>query len=92
MTKSALRDQLSEWIDEATLFLGSEEGEFDTCIVGVTERDGQPVLVYDTDLVIAALEQQGMSDDEAWDWFGFNIEGARLGPGTPIYMRSLRAL
>jgi hypothetical protein len=83
---------LASYIDPETLFLGSEDGEFDSAIIGVGERDGHVVLVYDRDLIIGCLGKSGMTDEDAWDWYGFNIEGAFMGPRTPIYVSRLNML
>ncbi len=55
------------------------------CIVGMT-YDGSKVI-YDAALVIQSLmEDQGMTDEEAVDWFEYNMLGSYLGDGTPIFM------
>jgi hypothetical protein len=58
---------------------------YDKCIVGTT-YDGSKVI-YDTHLVLQSLmEDQGMTDEEALDWFEYNMLGSYLGEGTPIFM------
>lgn len=72
--------------EEELLFLGSNDGEYDHTIVGVTTREGYPVLVYDTFKIVEYLEHCGMSFEDAWEWFNFNIEGSHMGDRTPIYL------
>tara|TARA_R110002110_G_scaffold398754_1_gene614418 strand:- start:45 stop:329 length:285 start_codon:yes stop_codon:yes gene_type:complete len=61
---------------------------FDKALLGVGSRFGQPdIAVYDTDKCIEILQAQGMTYEEAWDTFDFNIVGAWLGEKTPIYMK-----
>lgn len=61
---------------------------FDTALIGTAHRVGQGLLlVYSVDGILDVLERQGMSPEEAQEWFDYNIEGAYLGPGTPIYVR-----
>lgn len=88
--RALISDALDD--DEPTMFLGSQEGEFDEAILGITRRDGVAVLVYDTEKVIECLTKDGMTVDEAWDWYFFNIEGAYMGPGTPFYLTSVKML
>lgn len=60
---------------------------FDAALIGVAFRCGQmPLLVYDTALIIAELERQGMSPEEAEEYATFNIVEAWCGPGTPLML------
>lgn len=60
---------------------------YDKCIVAVTYHGDK--VVYDTDLVLKCLmEEEGMSDEEALDWFEYNMVGSYLGDGTPIFIKS----
>ena len=60
---------------------------YDDCIVGVVDRCGQETfLVYDPDLVVKQLMDDGMTWDEAWEYFHFNQAGAYVGDGTPGFL------
>ena len=60
---------------------------FEDCIVGVAERfGGPPVAVLDLEKMLKKLEKDGMSYDEALEYFEFNILGAYVGEQTPVYM------
>lgn len=61
---------------------------YDDCIVGVCCRFGQvPILAYDYRRVINKLmEEQGMSREEADEWFNYNQIGAWVGDGTPCFI------
>lgn len=60
--------------------------EFDKALIGVQLNGTQECAVYDTGLVIEVLmETQGWDYDEALDWFYTNIEGAYMGPGSPVF-------
>lgn len=65
---------------------------FDDCCVGVVERFGmQPTFCYDTNLVIEKLmNRDGMSDEEAWEFFHVNQIGAWVGDGTPCFISHMR--
>jgi len=60
---------------------------YDQAIIGVGERCGQPpVLVYDVDKLMKILREDMPDDDDAQEWFDFNIAGAWLGDKTPILL------
>lgn len=42
------------------------------------------VLVYDAELIRSNLVMDGMTSEEAREFIEFNIEGAYMGPDTPI--------
>lgn len=46
-----------------------------------------PVLVYDSRAIVANLQTaDGLSEEEAWEHFEFNIVGAWVGQGTPLFL------
>lgn len=55
---------------------------FDDAIIGIT-TDGR--LVYSIDTIIKILKKD-MSEDDAYEYFYFNIEGAYIGEHTPLYI------
>ena len=60
---------------------------FDDCIIGVVERFGmEPIICYDKDKVINSLQNEGMSYEEAYEYFDYNIIGAFVGETTPAFM------
>ena len=60
---------------------------FDAALIGTGERCGQPTLaVYDREKCIEVLQGQGMSYDEAQEYFDFNVVGAWVGEQTPIFV------
>jgi hypothetical protein len=78
---------LHEWIaahnENALLADG-----FDDAIVGVAMRCSMPALVvYDAAKCIDILMQRdGMSHEEAFEFFDFNTLGAWAGEGTPLFL------
>jgi hypothetical protein len=59
----------------------------DAAIVGVGRQYTKPALVvYDYDLIVAALTEQGMDEDEVVDYVGFNILDAWMGENTPFVL------
>ena len=62
---------------------------FDDCIMGVGARLGsEPFVIYDYDRVIATLQSQGMTYDEAVEYHEFNQLGAYVGEHTPGFIRT----
>lgn len=56
---------------------------FDSCLIG---KDSKERAVYDADAMIAVMmERDGMTLDEAEEYFWFNIDGAYMGDETPVY-------
>lgn len=63
--------------------------DFDQAVVSITtNQEGQVVAVYDEIKIIDVLMDQGMTEDEAWEYFYFNIEGAYMGKNTPVYKKA----
>lgn len=60
---------------------------FDDCVVGICERFGmEAVLAYDRDKVIAKLMGEGMTEEEAEEFFEYNQIGAWMGERTPVFV------
>ena len=60
---------------------------FDDCIAGIVERIGQPpIICYDRDKVLNNLMSQGMTDEEAVEYFEYNQIGAWVGEQTPCFI------
>ena len=63
---------------------------FDHCIVGIMEQYGSPdKLAYDYDLVIKELIEQGMTIEDAQEFYEYNQLGAYMGPGSPCFLRKM---
>ena len=57
---------------------------FDDCILGVSEGINSRII-YNAEAIIRSLAKD-MDEDEASEYFMFNISGAYMGPLTPIYV------
>lgn len=73
-------DIITELYDDMELL---KADGFDDAIIGVDTVGSR--LVYSVDKVIMILKSQGLSEDEAYEHFEFNIEGAYVGEHTPIW-------
>jgi len=66
---------------------------FDEALLGVAQRCGEPaIVVYDRNRCIELLVSQGMTDEEAEEYFSFNTEGAWVGKRTPAYLMRPRLI
>jgi len=61
---------------------------FDKAFIGYVERHNCPLLaVYDKEKCFDILMEDGeMTSSEAIEYFEYNVQGAYVGPGTPIYL------
>lgn len=70
---------ISEWVDEIAdlmdepIYLMEPRSDYDPAIVGLIEGKA----VYDTEKVLEVLKSQGMSQEEAWDYFEFNQQSEK---------------
>ena len=81
------RDEVADWVnmhnEEALLADG-----FEDAFLGICQVYGRPPLAtYDRDKCIEVLvKRDGMTDEEAVEFFDFNVVGAWVGENTPIYL------
>jgi len=66
---------------------------YDECVIGTANiwRDQMTVevLVYSADAMLEVMRlNDGMSEEEAYEYFLFNIEGAYIGIDTPVLVFS----
>ena len=82
MKRNAIADLFAEYPD-ALLADG-----FEDAFAGVAFRcSKQPLAVYDYDQCVDILmKRDGMSYEEASEFFEFNVVGAWMGEGTPLYL------
>ncbi|MBK7657003.1 MAG: hypothetical protein IPJ18_20260 [Betaproteobacteria bacterium] len=60
---------------------------YDDAILGVAEWDGVWRVVYDVERILRILRKRdGMTRDEAEEFYAFNIAGASMGERTPVFM------
>lgn len=58
---------------------------FDAAIIGI-DQDGER-LIYDSNSVVQVLINEGMDEEDAWDYFYYNIAGAYVGENTPLFIQ-----
>lgn len=60
---------------------------YNDCIVGFVEQFGRPSIVcYDKSLIIQRLMSDGMSQEDAEEYFEYNQIGAYVGEFTPCFL------
>ena len=82
-------DEYADRTDAEMLLLGAtteDRKQFEPAIVGIAHRYGMPPIVaYDYDKVISIFAKD-MGYEDAIEHFDFNVIGAWLGEGTPIFI------
>jgi hypothetical protein len=61
---------------------------FDEAVIGVVERAGLLAVCYDRNKIISIL-MRDMNQEEAWEYYEFNILGAYMGESTPVYLDTM---
>ena len=82
----ALKEQLLEMgLEEVVVMEG-----YDDCVIGVLERFGtEPVILYDRDRVIDKLIADGLTPEEAVEFYEYNQLGSWVGDRTPGFLVKL---
>jgi tellurite resistance-related uncharacterized protein len=58
--------------------------------VGVAQQFNTRFAVYDKEQVLKGYVKEGMSDEEAEEYFQFNVQGAWVGSTTPAFITRCR--
>jgi len=93
MITAEMIEKIMELNPEALIPTSPDEKRmYDDALVGYAERCGLPVVAcYDQEKCVAWLQKQNDWDYEtAREFFDFNVLGAYLGEGTPIFLTDLR--
>lgn len=61
----------------------------DEAFIGIGYRFYRAVACYDKEKIITLLMKDGMSHDEAIEYYDFNIAGSYLGVKTPIIVEGV---
>lgn len=78
------KDELTDLLEMHECILADG---FDECVVGIVYGlNKEPVALYDREKMIELMvTRDGMTYEDAAEYFGFNIEGAWVGEKTPAY-------
>ena len=81
------RQQIIDFCEQGEIEVFLLPKEFDSAIVGLSIKFNEYSVVYDTRKCIECLiENDGMTEESANEYFEFNIVGSYLGPNTPIFL------
>lgn len=76
-----MKDKILEWFPEEDLLFADG---FDDAIIGIEEATFR--IIYSIDKCINILmERDGMSDEDATEFFNYNVSTAWVGEKTPIW-------
>ena len=80
----SIRELIAEQNDQMLFADG-----FDEALIGVAHKaTAEPVAAYDYDACLDVLmKRDGMSEEEAREFFEFNTLGAYVGENTPIFVQ-----
>jgi len=83
---NSLREKIDNWVGE--FYPDSEiliADGFEEAFVGVAVQFDKPLAIFDRQKCIEIL-MRDMSEDEAYEYFEFNVSGAYVGENTPAFM------
>lgn len=82
-----MREEIEQWLEpigRETIFVDG----FDMAIMGITEVDDGYKVCYDIGRILELLVlEHDMDEQEAIEYYDFNIGGAYVGPLTPIFVQ-----
>lgn len=82
-----IKDLLENYLgDDETILLADG---FEDAFIGIGRQFGNGLAVYDRFKCIQILIEEGMTEEEAEEYFQFNVEGAYVGENTPIFLEQL---
>ena len=61
---------------------------YDKAIAGVVWDGERTRVVYTTEEILKILMEDGMTYDEASEYFDFNVAGSHMGVYTPLYLET----
>jgi hypothetical protein len=81
MTKEELLEVYQDIIGDEEIL--TADG-FDDAIIGLDSKSLR--IIYDTDIMVSILMEQGMEEMDAVEHLEYNVFNAWVGDQTPIYM------
>lgn len=73
-------DKILEWFPESEIL---KADGFDDAIIGIEEATQR--LIYSCEKCIQILIAGGMTEEDALEYFNYNVSGAWMGEKTPIW-------
>jgi len=85
-TDMTLQQKIDEHLEDESILLADG---FDEAFIGIARQFTNPFAVYDREKCIEILTANGITEDEAEEYFQFNVEGAYVGESTPAFLEKL---
>ena len=85
-----MRDKIIAFCNENEIEVLFCDG-YDDAIIGLGQSFNTYKVIYDRNKILATLEKE-MTEEEAVEFFEFNIIGAYVGESTPIFTVDLSHL
>ena len=60
--------------------------DFNEAVLGMVSSFEGPRVVYNLKTILEILQKDGMSREEALEYFNFNILGTYIGPQNPVFL------
>jgi hypothetical protein len=85
--ETSLHKTIEDWIfdhfpDEDIILADGMEEAF----IGIATQFNTSMAIYDVKKCIRGLINEGMTSEEAEEWFSFNTQGAYVGENTPAFL------
>jgi hypothetical protein len=87
MTKEELNQVVEEMLGEDETIMLADG--FEDAFIGVGRQFNQPFAIYDRGFCIDIL-MEDMSEEEAEEYFEYNVQGAYVGESTPVFVETLK--
>jgi hypothetical protein len=68
--------------DESVMFADSLEEAF----IGIGYQFNDPIAIYSKSKAIQCFIGEGMDEEQAYEYFDYNVAGAYVGGATPIFL------
>ena len=75
-------DKLLKEREESVMFADGLEEAF----IGIGYQNYSPVAIYSKSKAIQCFIDQGMDEEQAYEYFDYNIAGSYVGDNTPIFL------
>ncbi len=82
-------EEIQHWIEDSEQDLWLFTGQDDAIIGVATQFTKEPCVIYSLTGILNNLMEDGMTHEEAQEFYSFNIEGAWYGDQTPYVLQDL---
>ena len=88
--RSAILEQIEALeLEEVVLLDGLDSAILGLVAIPNNVTANATVIAYSVKLILDSLCADGMDEEDAMEYFDFNIGGAYLGEGTPVFVQDV---